>query len=79
MNGPGLHPRFRSGSTHVRFVFHCPPLGLWRHPVTVAITDPVPQLAPVGECVSPFGFRPLSHWRVAAVGREGTVLTVDLR
>lgn len=46
--------------------------------IPVLITDPLLQLAPVGEFVSPFGYHPLSNWRVKAIGREGFDLTVNV-
>ena len=79
MTGPGLHPRFRARApVYVLFVFGGPllsrPARVW-----AAITDPSLQLAPVGEFVSPFGYHPLSNWKVMAIGREGFAMTVDIR
>jgi len=47
--------------------------------VTVLIRMPAMQLAPLGEVCSPFGDDPFTTWRVAGIGTEGGVLTLDVR
>jgi hypothetical protein len=72
----------RSGwPTEIRFRFYDPKLFTSARPVVlkVMVRQPDLQLAPPGETCSPFGDDPFATWRVAAVGHEGGVLTVDVR